>query len=129
MEAGMKTDRLTLLISPADKAAINARASSLGISVSELVRNASLAYDPEEATAKVELEALLPEFNAAMDRMIATLDRMLEKGEQHSREMARLRSPEYREQVQQEVWADPRIDWDWIRQLKQGVLHQKADAA
>jgi hypothetical protein len=128
MEAGMKTDRLTLMVSPADKAAINARATSLGISVSELVRKAALGFDPEEAAAKAELEALMPEFERAIDHILATLDRMLEDGNLHDVEMARLRSPEYREQVQRDVAADPRIDWDWIAKLRSGALHAKAVA-
>lgn len=124
----MKTDRLTLMVSPADKAAINARAISLGISVSELVRQAALGFDPEEATVKAELETLMPEFEGAVDRILASLDRMLVKGETHEAEMARLRSPEYREQVQRDIETDPRIDWDWIAQLRSGALHAKAVA-
>jgi hypothetical protein len=124
----MKTDRLTLLISPADKAAINARAELLGISVSELVRQAALGFDPEEAGAKAELEAMMPEFEGAVDRILAALDRMLVKAEAHETEMARLRSPEYREQVRRDVEADPRIDWDWIAKLRSGALHAKAVA-
>ena len=124
----MKTDRLTLLISPADKAAINARAELLGISVSELVRQAALGFDPEEAVAKAELEVLMPEFEGAVDRILASLDRMLAKADAHDVEMARLRSPEYREQVQRDVEADPRIDWDWIAKLRSGTLHAKAVA-
>ena len=124
----MKTDRLTLMVSPADKAAINARATSLGISVSELVRQAALGFDPGEAEAKAELEVLMPEFEGAVDRILASLDRMLTKGETHEAEMARLRSPEYREQVQRDVEADPRIDWDWIAKLRGGALHAKAVA-
>jgi hypothetical protein len=128
MEAGMKTDRLTLMVSPADKAAINARATSLGISVSELVRQAALGFDPEEATAKAELEALMPEFEGAVDRILATLDRMLAKADAFEERMEHLRSPEYREQVRREVEADPRIDWDWIAKLRAGALHPKAAA-
>jgi hypothetical protein len=124
----MKTDRLTLLISPADKAAIAARAEALGLSVSELVRQAALGYDPGEAAAKAELEALLPEFEQAVDNILATLDRMLKKADAHDAEMVRLRSPEYREQVRREVEADPRIDWEWIARLRAGALHPKAVA-
>lgn len=125
----MKTDRLTLLISPADKAAINARAESLGISVSELVRQAALGFDPDEAAARAELEAIMPEFERAVDRILATLDRMLERADAHQAEMARLRSPEYREQIRREIEADPRIDWDWIAKLRAGALHGKVAAA
>jgi hypothetical protein len=119
----MKTDRMTLLIAPEDKAAIAARAAALGLSVSELVRQAALGYDPAEAAAKAELEALMPDFERAVGNILATLDRMLEKADAHEAEMQRLRSPEYREQVAQEVEADPRIDWDRIARLRAGALH------
>ncbi len=125
----MKTDRLTLLISPTDKAAINARAELLGISVSELVRQAALGYDPEEAEAKAELEALLPEFKVAIERMSATFDRMLDKADAHEREMDRLRSPEYREEVRRDLEANPDIDWDWITRVRGGALQGKVRAA
>ncbi len=120
----MKTDRLTLMVSPSDKAAINARASALGISVSELVRKASLDYDPGEEVAKAELVALLPEVDAAIERIHATFDRIEANSEAHRREMEHLRSPEYQEQVQREVWANPNIDWDWIEALRGGLLHR-----
>jgi hypothetical protein len=128
MESNMKTDRLTLLISPSDKAAINARAEQLGISVSELVRKAALDYDPDEADARRELEALLPHVTAAVGRMHATFDRIAANSARHREEMAHLRSPEYREQLQQAVWADPQIDWDWIDVIRAGALHPKTEA-
>jgi hypothetical protein len=124
----MKTDRLTLLVAPADKAAIAARAAALNLSVSELVRQAALGYDPAEAAAKAELEALMPQFEQAVDNILATFDRMLERADAHEREMERMQSPEYREQVRREVEADPRIDWDWVAKLRAGALHPKAVA-
>lgn len=113
----MKTDRLTLLISPADKAAINARAESLGISVSELVRQAALDYDPDEAAAREELEAFMPEFNAMVGSIHASLDRMINTLEEGERRRAAMDTPEYREQVRQELLADPTIDWQALRRL------------
>ena len=124
----MKTDRLTLLISPADKAAINARAEALGVSVSELVRRAALNFDPREAAAKAELEALLPELEGTIDRILATLDRMVAKADAHEARMDHFRSPEYREEMRREVEADPRIDWDWVAKLRAGALHPKVAA-
>ena len=124
----MKTDRLTLLISPADKAAINARAEVLGISVSELVRQAALGFDPREAAAKAELEAIVPEFESAIDRLLATLHPMLAEAAAHEKRLAHLQSPEYREQVRREIESDPRVDWDWIAKLRGGVLHSKVAA-
>jgi hypothetical protein len=128
----MKTDRLTLLIKPADKAAINARAEALGISVSELIRRAALDYEPDEDALKAQIEAILPEVETAIGRMHATFDRIQANSAAHREEMARLQSPEYREQVQRELWADPRIDWDRIKALREGALRTdtpKAQAA
>jgi hypothetical protein len=125
----MKTDRLTLLISPADKAAINARAETLGVSVSELVRRAALDYDPDEAAARAELEALLPQVTASVARIHDIFDQIEANSAQHREEMAYQRSDEYRAKLQAEIWSDPRIDWDWIAALRAGALHPKANVA
>jgi hypothetical protein len=113
----MKTDRLTLLISPADKAAINARAELLGVSVSELVRTAALDYEPELKDEKAQLEALLGEIEFALGRIDDNLDAMIAGAETHRQEMAYLASDEYREKVRQQILADPNIDWQGLRQL------------
>ena len=125
----MKTDRLTLLISPADKAAINARATSLGMSVSELVRQAALDYDPEIDDEQEKLEALLGEIEAALDRIDVNIDAMTADAEDHRAEMARLASPEYREQVRCEVLADPTINWPRISALTSVLRTPEAKAA
>lgn len=113
----MKTDRLTLLISPADKAAIHARAETLGISVSELVRRAALDYDPELRDEKAQLEALLEEVELALGRIEDNLDAMIEDANHHRREMEYRESDAYREKVKAQVLADPAIDWQRVRQL------------
>ena len=120
---------MTLLIAPDDKAAITARADTLGVSVSELVRRAALDYDPDEALARAELEVLLPQVNAAVARMHATFDRIEANSARHREEMAHQRSDEYRAKLQQDMWTDPRIDWDWIAAIRGGALHPKARAA
>lgn len=122
----MKTERMTLMISPGDKAAISARAEGLGLSVSELVRQAALDFDPEDLIVRSQIEAILPEVNDAIDRMHATFDRIEMNSANHRKEMERLQSPEYREQLQNEVWADPNIDWDWIRTIRNGALRERA---
>lgn len=43
----MKTERLTLLVTPEEKAEMSERAETMGISVSELVRRAVRSYNPE----------------------------------------------------------------------------------
>ncbi len=113
----MKTDRMTLLIAPEDKAAIAARAAALHLSVSELVRRAALDYDPAAAHQLDELRAVLPDFLTAVDNIGATLDRMLERSDAHAAEMQRLQSPEHRAQVRREIAADPDIDWQRFRAL------------
>jgi hypothetical protein len=42
----MKTERMTVLVTPEQKAAILARAQSLGLSAGEVVRRAVESYDP-----------------------------------------------------------------------------------
>mgnify|MGYP000258715170 CR=1 FL=1 len=121
----MKTDRLTLLISPVDKAAINARASMLGISVSELVRKAALDYDPDEAAAREEVEALLPEFRASITNMHASFERMIDRLDEGDRRRDLMETPEYRARIQQQLANDPSIDWDRVRAVFD-VAHRKA---
>lgn len=111
----MKTDRLTLLVTPGDKAAITARAEILGVSVSELVRRAVIEYAPEEAAARRELEALLPEAEAATERIGESLDRTIAKVEEAERRWAHYASDEYRHQVRDQVLNDPSINWELIR--------------
>ncbi len=50
----MKTERLTLLLTPEEKAEMAARADAMGISASELVRRAVRSYNPEFDTDAVQ---------------------------------------------------------------------------
>ena len=81
----MQTERVTFLTTPDHKAALDAFATSNGISVGHLVREATARYlaspseqkdDAEEVMAllSTEIEAMLPEWNVRMDRMEANLD-------------------------------------------------------
>ncbi len=108
----MKTDRLTLLISPADKAAINARAEAMGISVSELVRQAALGFDPEEVRDQEDLRTLLDEVNAIGDRLEAEREVYASKIAEREARRAYLSSDAYREEVRQSLLADKSIDWN-----------------
>jgi hypothetical protein len=117
----MKTDRLTLMVSPADKAAINARASTLGISVSELIRKAALDYDPEEAAAREEVEALLPDFSATIEQIHQSFERMIARLDESERRRDELETPEYRQKVQATLLADPTIDWARVQTLVSGA--------
>ncbi len=73
----MKTQRMNLLISPEDKAAIQARAASLKLSQSELIRRAVAAYDPE--TPEEEVRLLAEELLEANKRTEAMVDEALER--------------------------------------------------
>jgi hypothetical protein len=111
----MKTERMTLLISPADKAAIAARAEGLGMSVSELVRTAALDFDPGEAAARAEVEALLPEFRSTVKNIHESFERMIERLDASEQRHIEMDSPEYREVVRQRLANDPNLDWDRAR--------------
>lgn len=68
----MKTDRMTLLVTPDEKAELAARANALGISASELVRRALDSYDPDLDEAAVQ--ELADELAQAAARMEKKLD-------------------------------------------------------
>jgi hypothetical protein len=125
----MKTERLTLLVSPVDKAAIAARAAALNMSVSELVRRAALDYDPEEEAIREELETLLPAFNAAVANIEANLHSIVEAQDRFEERMVHLRSDEYRDLVRREIAEDPNIDWLAIRRLFGGDIQDREAAA
>lgn len=57
----MKTERMTVLVTPEQKAAILTRAQSLGLSAGEMVRRAVESYEP-----KKEDEAALNALGAAL---------------------------------------------------------------
>lgn len=100
--------RLTLPVSPAEKAQIAQQAAALGISPSEYARKAATMLDAEDIAGLEEIQTLLPEFNAALDRIHDNLVAMAESGEKFEREIARLRSPEYREEVARSIAEDRR---------------------
>ena len=58
----MKSERINLLVTPEEKASIEARAAALNLSTSEMVRRAVASYDPE--IDEGELQALADELRA-----------------------------------------------------------------
>ena len=68
----MKTARLTVLLDPAEKRTLEARAAALSLSTSELVRRAVDVYEPDADTGALGLVAA--EFAAAVARVEAKLD-------------------------------------------------------
>lgn len=104
----MRTHRLTLPVSPAEKAQIAQQAAALGLSPGRYARKAATMFDAEDIAGLEEIRSLLPEFNAAVDRIHHNLVAMAESGERFDLEIARLRSPEYREEVARSIAEDQR---------------------
>lgn len=67
----MKTARMTIVLDPADKARIEARARASAMSTGEYVRRASQSYEPELPDGV--LEAILGEFETSLAAMRRTL--------------------------------------------------------
>ena len=110
----MKTERMVLLVTPEEKARVNAGAEALGVSASEYMRQLVNAFEPDDLAALAELEAFWPEITAAMDSMHASLDRAIATLAAGEARRAHLASDEYREQVRREL-LDSGIDWDAAR--------------
>jgi acetyl-CoA carboxylase carboxyltransferase component len=111
----MKTERMTLLIAPDDKAAIAERADALGMSVSELVRQAAMGFDPEDQAYLKELAKLVPELREAAIDMRESLSRALGAAEE-TKTFMEDRSA-YRAQIHADLSADPSINWAGIQHV------------
>lgn len=80
----MKTEQITVLVTPEEKARIDQRAGALNIPAGELLRRAVAKYDPDEhETNETELMALADELDRVagvteqkLDKALAALDRM-----------------------------------------------------
>ena len=80
----MKTERITVFVTPEEKARIDARAGALNIPAGELLRRAVATYGLDDLeTNEVELESLADELERfagvtgrELDRALAALDRM-----------------------------------------------------
>ncbi|HEU0100268.1 MAG TPA: hypothetical protein VFQ67_16035 [Allosphingosinicella sp.] len=102
----MRTHRLTLPVSQAEKAQIAQQAAALGITPGEYVRKAATVLDAEDIAGLEEIRSLLPEFNAALDRIHHNLVAMADSSERTHLEIERLRSPKYREEVRRSIAED-----------------------
>ena len=77
----LATERVTVLMTPVEKAALEAKAKGAGVSVGEFVRRSVDSFDPEEAAELVQLAALAAalersnnEASAALDRALASIE-------------------------------------------------------
>ncbi len=82
----MQTERVTYLTTPARKAGLARRAAAQGISMGEYLRRK--AEDEDELTSEEEaaLAALVAEVNEATPKMLASIDRMIERMDTSHRE-------------------------------------------
>ncbi len=72
----MRTARLTVLMKPDEKAAIEARAAARGVSSGEFVRLAVDNFGKLSEADEAELEALTRELEATIPKIHASLDSM-----------------------------------------------------
>lgn len=93
MLSAAMTSRLVVMMTPADKVAIEQRARALDLTTSELVRRAAQSYD-ETVTPDQEamLETLADELEAAVVSMRHDLQEANRKLDTHFAEMAALRA-------------------------------------
>jgi hypothetical protein len=71
----MRTERVNLLVTPEEKAALEAKAAALNLSTSEMVRRAVASYDPE--LDESELQALADELSSVVAATEESLDTAL----------------------------------------------------
>lgn len=71
-----KTVRINLMVSPAEKAGMDARARDAGLSTSELIRRAVAAFEPERSGE--EMASVVAEMARAVERVEKKLDQVLE---------------------------------------------------
>lgn len=102
----MRRHRLELLVSKAEKARIEREAAILGTGPGEYVRKAAMLLDAEDIVGLEDVRSLWPEFNAALDRIHDNLVATAERSERYQEEIARMRTPEYREEVRRSVLTD-----------------------
>ena len=72
----MRTARATVLMTPDEKAAIEKRAASMGVSSGEYIRLAVDNFEKISPEQEAELAALVEEANKAIPEMAAMLDKM-----------------------------------------------------
>jgi len=71
----MRSARVTFLTTPDEKASLEKRAASRGVSSGEYIRLAVDNFDKVSGEQEAELAALAAELNAAVPKMKAALDR------------------------------------------------------
>jgi len=91
MYMSTRTQRINLLVSPEEKAAIEAAALAGDMSVSEHIRQAALEYDvrPDEVE---DIKYLVKEIGEVTERIHKRLEKTLAKNEVWKKEFAKLKA-------------------------------------
>ena len=81
MPAELANERVTVLMTPSEKSALEAKAQEAGLSVGAFVRRSVAWFDPEQVSDLAQLAALASELersnreaSAALDRALASID-------------------------------------------------------
>lgn len=82
----MRTARTTVLMTPEEKASLEKRAASLGVSSGEYIRLAVDNFEKISEEEEAQLAALVDEVNAAIPKIKASLDRSCDLLEELHRE-------------------------------------------
>jgi hypothetical protein len=77
MDQQPATERVTTLMTPAEKAALEAKAKGAGVSVGEFVRRSVEAFDPDQATSLAQLAAVAAELTRSNQAAAQALDQAL----------------------------------------------------
>ena len=75
----MRNTRMTVLMTPEEKAGVEAQAARLGISGGEYVRLAVDNFDRASAGEEAEVAVLVEQANVAIPKMAAAIERMIDK--------------------------------------------------
>jgi len=73
----MQTERVTILMTPAKKAALAARAAAQNMSIGQYVRRKVEDEDALTPEQEAELAVLVAQVNAALPKMNASIDQMI----------------------------------------------------
>jgi len=83
----MRNARTTVLMTPDEKADLEKRAASMGVSSGEYIRLAVDNYEKISPGEEAELAALVEQVNAAIPKMHASLDQSIKTLEELHEEM------------------------------------------
>ena len=86
----MRTERVTVLMTPAEKAALTARAAALGVSSGAVLRSSLDEDEQVTPEQEAELAALVAEVNGAVPIMRESLRRSTERIDQSRAEIDRM---------------------------------------